>query len=259
MNFLHISDAHFLRDYARVEGAFRPVLTRMTPPLAQLDALIDRLPGAPEFVAFTGDLCEGGDADDYRALDAALRARFPNLPIYAVPGNHDRPEAWARARGARSRVTLERFGGVSLILMDSSAPGHPNGRIDAADCAALERALSAAKPPCLLLLHHHLIEEQFNLPPAQHPPRFRELIARSALTAILNGHTHHAYAGEFAGKPCYTAGSLSFRGDNRPGEVAFDECPSLNFCRWDGRALQVETIRAPGAPRALISLPLTIL
>ena len=259
MNFLHISDMHFLRDYSRVPGDFHSVLTRMTPPVAQLDALLARVQTKPEFVLFSGDLCERGEAADYRALGAALRARFPGVPIFATPGNHDAPDAHVPGlldRGAR--VAVKRFGELRVVLLDSTDPAYPDGRLTDRDCDLLDAALAETNAPALLVTHHHLIDGQFTLPPARFPERFRAIVQNSGLLAIFNGHTHHSHFGVFAGKPCYTAGSLSFRGKTRAGEVLFDECAAVHVCHLSQGALSVRVLAKAEPARELAAIALPI-
>ncbi|NLD60531.1 MAG: hypothetical protein GX647_12880 [Clostridiales bacterium] len=260
MKFLHISDTHFLRDAEDAKGSLRDVLVRMTPPLEQLDKLLEAAGGPFDFVLHTGDLCDGGSAGDYRALREGLERRFPGAPIHAVPGNHDREGAWRDGWGEDFfRVKAARFGELAIVLLNSSDPKHPDGRIREADCDLLERALAEiGGRPSILLLHHHLIPGQFTLPTAVYPERFRRIVAESNLLALFNGHTHHAHAGAFAGKPCYTAGSLSFRGTNRETAVAFDEFAAINRCRFGPEGLFVEAISQGAKPRPLADIALPI-
>lgn len=261
MNFLHISDTHFLRDYAPVTGVFHDVLMRMTSPLEQLDALIKQVLVPLDFIIFTGDLTDGGDAADYQVLKASLDARFPGLPIFSVPGNHDCEQAWKEGWGQLpSRVDLAHFADLRLILLNSTDPDFPNGKITDADCDQLEQVLSeVGDAPAILLLHHHLIREQFVLSPARFPDRFRSIVERSGILAIFNGHTHHGYEGYFAGKPCFTVGSLSFRGNNRSGEVGFEQFAKMNECTLRSDGLHVRTIQQKGQARelAVLTLPVT--
>lgn len=260
MNFLHLSDTHFLCDYARVRGPFHDVLMRMQPPLTQLDNLLAQLQKRLDFVVFTGDLCEMGRVSDYRALQAALLWRFCGIPIFSVPGNHDSPENY-RAVWADSpaRVSVKEYSNLAIILLDSTDPAFPNGRITEDDCDRLELLLSQrGSAQKILLTHHHLIDAQFALPTAKYPPRFAEILAKSGVLAIFNGHTHHSHEGLFAGIPCYTSGSLSFRGTNHENSVSFDQYAAVRICTLDENGLRSDVIAQKTSALPLCELALPI-
>ena len=253
--FLHISDLHFLRDYAGKGGDYADILAGMTPPLEQLESLLRGCKARPEFIALTGDLCEHGDENDYRALRTALKGIFGEIPVFATPGNHDCREGFyrgflGREPDAEPHFEIHELGWMRVICLDSSDAGHPDGIITKKSCELLRAALAQKDEPALILTHHHLIEGQFELPAAQYPPELTDVIADSSAEALLNGHTHHFHLGEFAQKPCFTAGSLSFYGENRVGDVEFLEAPELSLFTYDGR-LRCERITGSGEPRLL--------
>lgn len=250
--FLHISDLHYLRDPAGAPGAFRGVFEQMTPPLVQLDGLCAGLRKKPGFILISGDLCHEGNAADYAALREGLQMRFPGVPLYAIPGNHDLPEAYRRGWGdEKGRVHTVRHHDLSLLFLDNTDPGRPDGLVRDGDLDELETALAQAPRPAILVMHHHLIKEQFALPPAAFPARLVRIVSGSGLAAILTGHTHHLFRGVFAGVPCHTVGSLCFRGLNRAGDVLFEEASAIHRCRLTGGSLDVTPIESPGPPRPL--------
>lgn len=256
LSFLHLSDLHFLRDYRDCQDPFRDVLLAMTPPLAQLDRLLRGVPKPPDFVLLTGDLCHAGREADYAALRGELALRFPGLPLYALPGNHDRRDAFVRvfARGDAARVRAVEQAGLRLLLLDNTLPGSPDGGILPEDVDALRPLLAPGSPPCVLATHHHLVSGQFALPPAAFPPSFPALLRENAPLAILTGHTHHPYRGAFAGVPALTAGSLCFRGHNGPEGVRMDESPAAHFFTLTDGALSVRLLADPAPPRPLGTL-----
>lgn len=257
LNFLHISDPHFLRSYYGKGGVLAPVFANMTPPLKQLSCLMDECIKRPDFVLLTGDLCEHGEAADYAALKTALDRIFPGIPVVVTPGNHDNRECFYDGYlGLKPRETPYfddiMCGGVRVISIDSSSAQHPNGIITSESCMLLEKALQKNKDiPTLLITHHHLIEEQFTMPPAQFPDNFVQLISDSQISAVFNGHTHHFYTGVFAGKPCYTADSISFYGETDGGGLDFFELPGFTQFVLEDTQLKLRRIRLEAQPRSL--------
>lgn len=90
ITWLHLSDFHAGQ---RSAGAVWPAID---PCFEQdLRTMATRL-GPPDLVLFTGDLAFGGAAEEFERVDELLeRIRgwlgVDELPMFAVPGNHDLP------------------------------------------------------------------------------------------------------------------------------------------------------------------------
>lgn len=250
--FLHISDLHYLRDYGSQTGPFRETLQNMTPPLQQLDGLLAQTDAVPSFVLITGDLTHEGEEGDYLALLAGLQRRFPGIPLFTVPGNHDHPAAWQAVFGqGQPRVAMMPQEGFNLILLDNSHPDAPDGRITQEDVDALAKMLDASAKPAILATHHHLIGDQFVMPPADYPDSFPDVLAKGKVLAIFNGHTHHQYRGSFAGVPVYTSGSLCFRGHNTEKGVDLVESPCIQLCMVIDEGVEVTSLSSQKPARIL--------
>ena len=81
-----ISDMHVKR-----RGHVLHHMPHVAGPLRRALADIAKLQPAPDFVVATGDLTEGGAPAEYARLRELIE-RCP-LPIYLIPGNHDRVDA----------------------------------------------------------------------------------------------------------------------------------------------------------------------
>src|ERR1700727_1892442 len=58
----------------------------------------------PDIVVITGDLTENGRPSEYANLSGLLRKYFP-MPVYVIPGNHDRRDNMRQALGHLPGVT----------------------------------------------------------------------------------------------------------------------------------------------------------
>jgi 3',5'-cyclic AMP phosphodiesterase CpdA len=118
-------------------------------------------PRRPDIVMASGDLADGGLAEEYALLRDILRP-LP-MPVYVIPGNHDRRdgmrEAFGRdghlpATGEFLHYTVEDQP-LRLVALDTVVPGKGHGEMDAARLAWLEARL-AEQPdrPTVIFMHH---------------------------------------------------------------------------------------------------------
>ncbi len=257
VSFLHLSDLHFLADYSRARQPLRQVLEAMQPPLEQLETLLRGLPRRPDFAVITGDLCNGGELADYRALKDALDGLFVDIPYFTTPGNHDRPEPYQEVfLSGRPLNHTETAAGVRILCLNSMHPRYADGFLsdEALDWAHDALQAPAGEDATLLITHHHLLPGQFVLSPAAGCDQLAQLLAAAPVTAVLCGHTHHFFTGSIGSCPYYTADSVSFCGENDPsGEIAFWQNSGLTFFELDDGLLSCVRLRLPGA-RLLVTL-----
>ena len=121
-------------------------------------AVMTRKP-LPDVVLLTGDLTDRGLAEEYETL-AAILARNVAVPVFAIPGNHDRRETMlAHFPGTRQeegfiQYVLDDFP-VRLVMLDTLVQGAPHGELCAARMEWLDRTLSAVPDkPTLVAMHH---------------------------------------------------------------------------------------------------------
>lgn len=179
--------------------------------LARCVAHLNALRPRPDVVVISGDLADSGTDDEYEHLKRLLMPL--DLPVLAIPGNHDTREAMRRAfpdqryaapDGAMNILT--QAGALDLVLLDSSVPGAPHGRLEGTTLAWLDAALaSSASRPALIFLHHppfragiwHM--DRQNL---QNAGALAEILRRHPRARMLScGHVHRAATTGFAGIP----------------------------------------------------------
>jgi 3',5'-cyclic AMP phosphodiesterase CpdA len=211
-------------------------------------AAIMRLSPRPNLVIVSGDLTEHGDPADYDAL-ASLIAPLP-MPVYAVPGNHDRREAM-RAALARAgylpqtgplNFTID-AGPLRLIGLDSLVEGESHGALLPETLDHLDRALASAPDrPSLIVLHHppfdcgiahmdgiRLLDGAEDLG--------RIVSGHRQVQRIVTGHVHRPVLFMFAGIPCQIAPSVAHQVAldlSADGAAMFNlEPPAMLLHRWD--------------------------
>jgi len=183
-------------------------------------AAILRLSPRPDLVIVSGDLTEHGEPEEYVTL-AALLAPL-RMPVYAVPGNHDRREAmrsafrhagFLPAQGPLN-FTID-AGPLRIIGLDSLVEGESYGALLPKTLHHLDRALSDAPDrPALVMLHHppfvcgiaHMDEirlldraEELHLILSSH----------QQVSRLVTGHVHRPVLFTFAGIPCQIAPSVA--------------------------------------------------
>ena len=243
MLIAQMSDLHVTSDGRDVCGV---IPTNMMTERAVTAIL--RLSPRPDLVVISGDLTEHGHPQDYAAL-AALLARLP-MPVYAVPGNHDRREpmraAFNRAGYLPSEGMLNfaiDYGPLRIVGLDSLVEGQSHGALLPETLNHLDNALaSATGRPALVMLHH---------PPfacgIEHMDRIRLLHGADDLARILSrhgnvqrlitGHVHRPVLFTFAGIPCQIAPSVAHQVEldlTPDGAAMFNlEPPAVLLHRWD--------------------------
>jgi Icc protein len=169
--------------------------------LTETLTFIAALQPRPVAIVMSGDLVDSGRAEEYTRLRDIL-ARC-DLPIYVVPGNHDRrgplravlPQAhFPGTRGERLDYTIE-ASPLRLIALDSSKPRRSGGFLDDAALAWLNETLTDAPDrPTLLFMHHPPFRTGVNAADMlgfRGVRRFRAIVAaHPALQRIVGGHIH---------------------------------------------------------------------
>lgn len=156
MRIAQISDPHITAAPPRRGGC---------DPAANLRAVVEMLAGLerrPDLVVFSGDLTEDGTPEQYREfLDIA--APLP-LPMAAVPGNHDRRNAFVAALrdtpieigdGAPFlNLSIDR-GSVRVVCLDTiGEEGGATGRVCPERRGWLSNRLAESAKPTIVFMHH---------------------------------------------------------------------------------------------------------
>lgn len=140
-----------------------------------------------DFVLLSGDLSDDGSRAGCERLAAAVAEL--DLPVLAVPGNHDTAEVVRELWPA----TAAEVGAWRVVGIDTSRPEQVHGTVDAA--AELARLDAYDPRPTLLALHHPpwspSEHEWFDLDGGA--DLLAGLAQRPHVKAIVSGHLHEAF------------------------------------------------------------------
>ena len=217
--------------------------------LANAVARLNGLATPPDLVVVTGDLTDGGTADEYaefRRVMAPLAS-----PYVVLPGNHDRRDALRRAFPALPATgslhySVETFP-IRLVCLDSLIEGSGRGRLGAEQLAWRDRTLAAAPDrPTVVALHHPPFSTGIDHVDAvglDDADALGAVVARHGqVERVIAGHVHRALQRRWFGTVASTAPSPTHAVDLdlRPGAAAayIYETPGLQLLHWrDGDGL----------------------
>lgn len=234
MRFAHISDLHaldlegvslwsfFNKRFAGYVNLLRK--RRKAHPVQLLDALCADLNQQPlDHVVVTGDLSNLSLPSELvrarRSLDAL---KLGPRGVTVIPGNHDVYVREAKKRGhfeaalgpyaegdeapaGGARFPFVRVrGDVAFIACSTARPSPPplaDGRLGAAQLAAIEEALTAQRGRFrVLLIHHPVLPQRLDLLRAlRDRDSLREILARVGCELVLHGHEHRDLRAELLG------------------------------------------------------------
>jgi Icc protein len=154
MLIAQISDMH-----VKAEGEL--LYRRIDTPgcLERAVAHLNALDPKPDVVIATGDLVDGGEADEYTHLKRLLAPLA--MPVYLIPGNHDARDALRESfadhsylpRSGFLQYTIDTLP-VRLIALDSLVPGKTHGALCADRLDWLEARLCESDRPTIIVVHH---------------------------------------------------------------------------------------------------------
>lgn len=116
----------------------------------------------PDVVIISGDLTECGLADEYVNLSSLIARHLP-MPVFVIPGNHDRREnlraALAHLPGVTADPVYVQYAvndyPVRLVLLDTVVPGFGHGELRPEQLQWLDRTLAAEpQKPTVIAMHH---------------------------------------------------------------------------------------------------------
>jgi 3',5'-cyclic AMP phosphodiesterase CpdA len=210
---------------------------------------IANLKPRPDVLLITGDLTDCGLAAEYDNLADILK-RTLSLPIYVIPGNHDRRDI-LRARLSHLphvasdpvfvQYAVEDYA-VRLVMLDTVVPGEPHGTLSDAQMEWLDRTLAAqTSKPTLVAMHHPPFASgipHMDAIALLEPERFSAVIARHAqVKLIVCGHHHRPIVGRCAQTIATIAPSVAHQVElsfNPADSGAFNfEPAAIQLHRWD--------------------------
>lgn len=214
MKFLHISDTHYLKDYKTNDNKSQNKLLSMEDPTIRINKIKQVINEDIDFLIHTGNLTHNGDVFDYIELKVKIQEIFPKTPIYSTIGSSDNRVAFKAVFNDNvvTDVIVNEFENYAIIGIDNTVRGELDGKITTEICEKIENYLNNnSDKKVILYMHHHLIQEQSPLKSAEIDVKFEKIVENSNIIAILTGHTHENYKGEFGKKPYYTVGATSFK------------------------------------------------
>ena len=216
---IQLTDLHVVAGDRRRAGGAEP--------LANVAAALAAVETAEIDVAalvLSGDLTDSGDPDAYRALRELVEpaARRIGAPLVYAMGNHDdRAALRAGLFGAPSTTEpldqVLRVGGLRLVVLDSTVPGHHHGFLDPPQLEWLRAELATpAALGTVLVMHHPPVPTAFAPMRGQdlrNPGDLAGALAGTDVRIVLCGHTHHAGASALAGVPVWIAPATAHRAE----------------------------------------------
>ena len=242
MLIAQLSDPH-----VRPEGVLYQGVVDSNAQFAAAIAQVNALDPRPDLVLLSGDLVDHGRDDEYAMLVRMLGAL--DVPVLAIPGNHDEREAfrraftgqpWLPAEGPIDYVTGG-SGAVRIVALDVTLPGLHHGLVGEAGAAWLESVL-AMEPtrPTIVMMHQPPFVSgipYIDTYSCREGQRLAAVIARHPqVERILCGHVHRFMQLRFGGTILCTAPStttaiaLRLRPDARP--ASYIEPPAMLLHHW---------------------------
>lgn len=254
MEILQISDLH-LRGDGKL--SFRKVDTPAC--LRTAAAYLHALNRMPDAIVITGDLADSGDEHAYHMLYEAL-GDLP-VPIYAVPGNHDRRD---RMRAILKGWVPEEspvpprvchcvdMGEVRLVMLDSMEPGSHSGHCPEAMARWLDACLQEdSSRPALAFMHHPPFITGMGAmdEPFEGADLLRDVLSRAPWARLCCGHMHRPIFTAWAQGLALTVPSISMQIDldlsPEGGDTFRMEMPGYMLHHWDGSHLNSHVCQIP--------------
>ncbi|MCE2488872.1 MAG: metallophosphoesterase [Anaerolineae bacterium] len=247
LTFVHLSDSHLMAD---PDGqGWQP-----GPTFAATEALVralESLPAPFAFLLHTGDVVHDPESEESYRQTLALYRRL-NVPLYFLPGNHDRGVWLQRVLSGREdpgHHADQEFecSGVQFLLLDSSVPtaegGH--GYLAPEQLAWLEQRCAAPDVrPLVVALHHNPLSLAVSWPEdliLRNGEALHEilLLARHRLRCVLYGHIHESLLTLRDGIPYHSVRGSCFQLRTWFGQAALAPEP----LQWPGYNLVTLTQR----------------
>ena len=181
-------------------AAYRTAETNMLSERAM--RAVARLKMRPDALVISGDLTDNGLPEEYQLLADLLR-RYIKIPVYLIPGNHDRREVLktelSHLPGLTDAAHFAHYAvdshDVRLVMLDTVIPGSGAGELCAERLAWLDATL-AAEPgkPTIVVMHHPPFATgiaHMDSIALRNQDEFASVIARHhQVKRILCGHVH---------------------------------------------------------------------
>jgi 3',5'-cyclic AMP phosphodiesterase CpdA len=211
---------------------------------------VARFTPRPDVVVITGDLTDCGLDAEYANL-AQMLGQLAPMPVFVIPGNHDRRDNLRQGLKHLPGVTADPHYvqyaiddyPVRLVMLDTLVPGAAHGELRPEQLRYLDRTLAAVPDkPTIIGMHHPpfacgMVQDSINLHNAD---AFAAVIARHPqVERIICGHHHrpviarvaHAIAMIAPSVAHQVAMSLPPHAPDYRGALIF-EPPAFQLHRW---------------------------
>jgi 3',5'-cyclic AMP phosphodiesterase CpdA len=207
--------------HVKRRGHFLHHMPHVAKPLRQVLAAIARLRPRPGCIIATGDLTEGGTHAEYTRLREILSEQ-PSIPIYLLPGNHDRREPlqgvfsdhrYLRESPDGVLFTIE-CESLRIIALDSTDERRSGGNLPGARLEWLRRRLEERRETATILAMHHPPFPTGIAPFDRQTFQGRDELARIVwmnpqIQRIICGHIHQPIAAPWCGTLSVSAPSTA--------------------------------------------------
>ena len=193
LRIVHLSDLHFGTEEETVVGALKTVIER----------------ASPDLVAVSGDFTQVGSKAEFRAAKDFMESL--QVPVLAVPGNHDIPRynLWQRFTNPYRRYRrhigdelcpVYEGGNVVVAGLNTARRALPhwnwaNGAISDDQLDYLEDVYAKSGARHRVCVFHHPIHDAVNAPldtVVFGAKRAQAALRRLKVDVVLTGHVHHA-------------------------------------------------------------------
>jgi len=243
MLIAHLTDLH-----VRPHGMAANRVSETNMMAARAIDAIRLLDPRPDCVIISGDLTDCGLEQEYAQLKTMLDT-LP-MPVYVIPGNHDRRENLTRVLAGYPGITE---GGkfvqyavedhpVRLIALDTVVPGSSSGELDAERLGWLEDTLASHRDkPTIIFMHHPPflcgIRHMDDIRLLKGAEELAAMVARNPqVERVLCGHHHRPIHMRWAGTIASIGPSVSHQvtldlRPQDPGSMVF-EPPAYQLHLW---------------------------
>jgi Icc protein len=193
----------------------------------------------PEALLVTGDIADNAAVTEYDEAAALFKLPFP---VFTAPGNHDRRSPYRTAllgepAGDDPINQVYESAGVSVLMCDSTIPGHDDGLLAPDTLHWIDATLAArTDAPALLAFHHPPVAVHHPKPDSYRLgglPDLHALLARHPqVIALITGHAHTAAAATFADRPVIVGPAITWTLRmpwEGPEIVDLDQPPGIAF------------------------------
>lgn len=220
MRILQISDFH-LRGDGKLSFQVVDTASFLKSTKAHLEHVFALDGQKPDMIVVTGDIADSGDEKAYLMVYEALSSF--NVPVYAVPGNHDRRDRMVRIlkgwtipnpQTAPFLCYSVQTEEARLLFLDTLNPSSHAGHMREAELAWLDNELQSNKNvPTLIFMHHPPFIT--GLPamdePFENREQMRTVLMKAPWARLCCGHMHRPIFTVWAGVPCVTAPAASMQ------------------------------------------------